>query len=94
MKITKEFKVNRNLFEPIPNVDSAVISLTNKPREDVNLIKFNNLLHLKKGWTISTFLEQKTLFRTLDIALTTFSFIEDWIQMEVLNFSILHVLTS
>src|SRR5574344_2626595 len=44
-KITKEFKVNRNLFEPIPNVDSAVISLTNKPREDVNLIKFNNLLH-------------------------------------------------
>ena len=38
------FKVSKNSFYPIPNVDSVVVKFTSKATSDINLNKFNNLL--------------------------------------------------
>ena len=38
------FKVSKNSFYPIPNVDSVVVKFTSKATSDINFNKFNNLL--------------------------------------------------
>ena len=42
--VTKLFKVGRNCFFPIPNVDSAIIKLTPTTKEINNLDKYNKLI--------------------------------------------------
>ena len=38
------FKVSKNSFYPVPNVDSVVVKFTSKNKENINFNKFNNLL--------------------------------------------------
>ncbi len=38
------FEVKRGCFIPSPNVDSAVIKLSMKEREEIDIVKFNNLV--------------------------------------------------
>ena len=42
--VTKLFKVGRNCFFPVPNVDSAIIKLTPTTKEINNLDKYNRLI--------------------------------------------------
>ena len=42
--VTKLFKVGRNCFFPVPNVDSAIIKLTPTTKEINNLDKYNKLI--------------------------------------------------
>lgn len=42
--VTKLFKVNRNSFYPIPNVDSAIIKLTPVTSNVNDLVKYNKLI--------------------------------------------------
>lgn len=43
-EIKNLFSVSRNCFYPVPNVDSAVISLTTKTKEEINIESFQNLI--------------------------------------------------